>query len=638
MTRKAKAQSIAATSKSESPKKVWFLTGSAILVGAAIWAGQGHAESHETTTITHGWSTYGELKYPADMAHLDYVNPDAPKGGEISLWTQGTFDSMNPFATKEGTAGAYASIGYERLMQGTADEVGSAYCFLCTTLEYPEDKSWVIFHLRPEVTFSDGTPMTADDVVFSHNLLITQGTQSFADVVSQMIPSVEALDPHTVKFTFGEGFSPNDTIGQAGSSIVFQKAWYERTGARLDEARFDISPGTGPYVLDSYSVNEQIVYKRNPDYWGNDLPFNVGRNNFDTIRVEYFADTTAAFEAFKAGEFTFRQENSSLNWATGYDFPALDKGWVVKEELIDGDLPGATGFIFNLDREKFSDLRVRQAIALMYNFTWTNDTLQYGLFQQRESFWQNSDLAAKGVPEGRELELLESVKDLIDPSILTDEVTMPHTSGSDQLDRGNLRQALRLMEEAGWTPGPDGMLQKDGQPFTLELLSASPSFDRILTPYVVNLTKLGVTASYNRIDPAQFYERVQGSRDFDIYYGGYSNGLEEGEGLNQRYGSSGVGDVFNPAGYSSPAVDKLIDSIQNTETREDMAAHVRAIDRIMRRDLFVVPAWYLGKYWTAYYDMYEHPAELPPYSLGVLDFWWINADKAAELKAAGAYQ
>jgi len=611
------------------------MLGASALVAGAVWASGLRAEGEETIIESNGYSTFGDLHYSADFAHLDYVNPDAPKGGEISIWAQGTFDNMNPYATKEGRPGALASIGVERILQGTADEVGSVYCFLCTTMEYPESVDWVIFNLRHNITFSDGTPMTAADVVFSHNLLIEQGTASFASVVGAMIPKVEALDDYTVKFYFGDGFSRNDVIGQAGATPVFSKAWYEATGARLDESRFDISPGTGPYVLDSYDQNRRIVYRRNPDYWGNDIPFNIGRNNFDTIRVEYFADTTAAFEAFKAGEFTFRQENSSLNWATGYDFPALNNGWVVKEELIDGSLPNATGFVFNLTRDKFSDVRVRQALALMYNFTWTNDTLQYGLFQQRQSFWEGSDMEALGVPEGLELEYLNRVADLIDPAILTEPVTVPHTSGAAQLDRGNMRRALALMEAAGWTAGPDGMLQKDGKPFEMEFLSISPSFDRIILPYIDNLTKLGITATYNRVDPAQYTERTN-TFDFDMIFDGYRVGLEEGEGLGQRFGSSGVGDVFNPANYSNPAVDALITIVTEAKTREEMAAGVRAIDRIMRRDLFVVPVWYLGKYWTAYYDMYEHPQILPPYDLGYLDFWWYNADKAEALHAAGA--
>ncbi|MCL7405003.1 MAG: ABC transporter substrate-binding protein [Marivivens sp.] len=614
-------------------RRVVLLAGAALIAGAS-WASSVFADT--PIIQTHAISTYGNLKYPSpDFAHLDYVNPDAPKGGEFSTWFTGGFDNLNPYATQEGKPAYLSSSMFESVLQGTSDDVDGNYCYLCTSMEYPETKDWVIFHLRDDVVFSDGTPMTANDVVFSHNLMMEQATESYRFAVAQMVDSVEALDDYTVKFTFAADYPKQSVIEQVGGQPVFSLKWYEETGARLDESRLETGPGTGPYMVGSFEVNHQIIYVRNPNFWGADHPLNIGQNNFDSIRIEYFADTTAAFEGFKAGEFTFRQENSSLSWATSYDFPAIQNGWVVKETLPNGNVPGATGFVFNMKSGKFDDLRVRQALALMYNFTWTNEELQYGLFKQRESFWQNADLAARGVPEGRELELLQSVSSLIDPSILTDEVTVPHVSGESQLDRRNLRRALALMEEAGWVPGANGMLEKDGEPLKVEFLGYSPTFDRIILPYVDNLQKLGVDAEWNRIDPAQYTERTR-NFDFDMIFDGYRVGPIEGEGLGQKFGSDGLGDVFNPAHYSNPAVDQLAESIKDVETYDDMVAHVRAIDRIMRRDLFVVPTWYLGDYWVAYYDMYEHPETLPPYALGEMSFWWYNAEKAEALKAAGA--
>ncbi len=608
--------------------------GLVLLAIGALLGSKALAED-ETIITSHGYSTFGELKYPADFPHLDYVNPEAPKGGTISISAQGTFDSFNPYS-REGRAGALSTIGYESLMIGTADEVSADYCLICTHLEYPESEDWVIFHMRPEARFSDGTPLTAHDVVFSHMLLLEQGLPSYAQAVGELIPLVEALDDYTVKFTFGEDVPRKNLINQAGGTPIWSRAWYEETGARLDESRLEISPGSGPYMLDGFDINRSITYRRNPDYWGNDLPINQGRNNFDVIRVEYFADATAAFEAFKAGEYTFRQENSSLQWATQYDFPALNNGHVVKTELPNGNLPPATGFVMNLQRPQFEDVRARQAIALMFNFTWTNETLQYGLFEQRESFWQNSALAAQGVPEGRELEILQSVADLIDPEILTEPVTMPHTSGEQQLDRANLRAAIALMEEAGWESGDDGLLRNaQGQVFTLEFLADNPTLDRIILPYVDNLTRLGVRATYNRVDPAQYTNRER-SFDWDMILDGYNNGLEEGIGLGQRFGSDGLGDLFNPASFSHPAVDKIIETVIEADSFDEMAAGVRAIDRIMRREMFIIPTWYNPNYWVAYFDMFEHPDPLPPYALGHLDFWWFNEDKAESLRAAGA--
>ena len=630
---RAKAKASAIAQSRAAPWRAW-LAGSALLVAGAFWALPGWAQDEIITS--HGYSTFGDLKYAADFAHLDYVNPDAPKGGEISTWSQGTFDTFNPYS-REGRAGALSTIGYESMMTGTADEVSSNYCLLCTTLEYPKSEDWVIFHINPEARFSDGTPLTAQDAVFSYNLLIEQGLPSYAQAVKEVVQSVEAIDDYTIKYTFMPNIPRRGLIPQAGSTPVWSKAWYERTGARLDAIQLEISPGSGPYMLDSYDLDRQIIYRRNPDYWGENLPINIGRNNFDTIRIEYFGDTTVALEGFKAGEFTFREENSSINWATAYDFPALDKAWVVKAELPSGNLPGANGIIMNLRRPFLQDLRVRQALALMYNFTWTNTSLQFGLFDQRQSFWQNSDMAASGVPEGRELELLQTVADQIDPSILTDTVTMPHTSGDRPLDRGNLRAASDLLDAAGWTVGADGTRSKDGQPMTIDFITDAASLERVLSPYIDNLVSLGVKATIEVIDPAQYTNRTR-DFDFDMIYSGYSNGLEEGLGLDQRYGTVGLGDLFNPAGYASPAVDALIKAVVAATTREEMAAGVRAMDRIMRRELFVVPTWYKANYWVAYYDMYEHPETLPPYSLGQLDFWWFNQAKYDALVAAGAFQ
>ncbi|WP_321365116.1 extracellular solute-binding protein [uncultured Celeribacter sp.] len=602
-------------------------------VGEGAWA-------QDADTITSTWySDWDEAKYDAPFDHLDYVNPEAPKGGEIILGTVGTFDSLNPFSTLSGTPALLSSSMYERLMVGTADEYKSAsYCVLCETIEYPESKDWVIFHLRDDVTFSDGSPMTAEDVVYTHNKFIAEGTPSWRAGVSAMIEKVEALDEHTVKFTFQPDIPRSGLIGQAGATLVMKKAWFEETGHRLDEKRYETSPGTGPYMLTAYDPGQWVEYSRNPDYWGAKHPFNVGRNNLDTIRVTYFGDTIAAFEAFKAGDITFRQEFSSLVWATNYDFPALENGWVKKETLHNGNIPGATGFLFNLRREKLQDRNVRLALGLMYNFTWTNETLQYGLFSQRESFWQTPELMATGLPEGKELAVLEGVKDDLPEAIFTEEALLPHSSGDRSLDRRNMRQAMALLAEAGYTPGDDGKMRNaSGEVLSLEILHYSPSWDRLIKPYVENLIALGVDATYNRIDPNQYQARKQ-SFDYDMIFDGYSNGFEEGAGFLQKYGCEEVDDIFNPAGYCNPAIETIGKEILNAETYDDMAAMVKAADRIMRYDYFIVPAHMNDSYWVAYYDMYEHPDEdtMPPLDLGYLDFWWVNADREAELRAAGA--
>ncbi|WP_226780266.1 extracellular solute-binding protein [Oceaniglobus trochenteri] len=611
--------------------------GLAVLVlgtGLALCAGMARSEGDEKIITSHAFSDLGTPKYGPDFKHLDYVNPDAPKGGEMSVWARGTFDSMNA-AARQGRASAFSLLPHERIMESTADDAYAVYCLLCETLEYPESQDWVIFNLRPEATFSDGTPLTAEDIKYTFDLFMEQGFPSFRIGVGELIPKVEVLGPHRIKFHFNPDKPKQGRISQAGASIAYQKKWFEETGARLDESRLEASPGTGPYVVETVDPPRKIVVRRNPDYWGKDLPINQGRWNYDTMRVEYFADSNAALEGFKAGVYTFRQETSSITWATQYDFPALENGTIIKTELKDGSLPAATGIVFNMKKEKFQDIRVRRALGLMFNFTWTNDTLQYGLFKQRASFWENSDLAATGVPEGRELELLESVADMIDPSILTEPVTMPHESGDRQLDRGNLREANRLMDEAGWVIGDDGKRRKDGKVFEVEFLQNNPSFDRILTPYVDNLKRLGINATYNRIDDAQYTSRERDG-DFDMIYDYYQSGLVEGSGLGQRLGCEDADDVFNPANYCNPAVDKLIDVVIGADTLDEMKAAVRAVDRLLRFDHFMIPVWYNDSFWVAYYDMFEHPENMPPYALGHMDFWWYNAEKAEKLRAAGA--
>ena len=434
--------------------------------------------ANEKIIKSHGFSEFGDLKYPEGFAHFDYVNPDAPRGGELSYAAQGTYDSFNPF-TRKGRAGARSADQYESLLVPSYDEPASYYGLLAESLEYPESQEWVIFNIRPEARFSDGTPVTAEDVVFSHNLLLEQGLKSYADAVRQRVPRAEALDERRVKFYFAPDIPRRSLITVAGNVPVYSKAWFEADpeNRRLDEPRLVQGIGSAPYVLDSYDINRRIVYKRNPDYWGDHVNVNVGRNNYDTIRIEYFSDSIAAMEGFKAGTFTLRQENNSKSWATAYDFPAIASGSVVRAELKDGNVPSASGFIMNLDRPQFQDPRVREAVQLGYNFEWTNESLQYGLFQQRSSFWEGTHLEATGLPEGRELEVLQSLGDALDPAVLTEEPAVAHESRpARQNDRRNLRAAMKLLDEAGWLVGDDGIRRNaDGEVLSIEFLSDQPT-------------------------------------------------------------------------------------------------------------------------------------------------------------------
>ena len=590
---------------------------------------------------SHGYSFYGDLKYGPDFDHYDFVNPDAPKGGEISFSRLGTFDSMNPYTVK-GRAGVLSWSIFESLMDdGAADVYGEEYGRLAERLEYDEGKTWVIFYMRPEARFSDGTPVTAHDVLFSHNLFLEQGLPSYASAVKKRIPKAEVIDDHTIKFYFTEGISRRSLIDQVGGVPVFSKAWYEKTGARLDESRLETSPGSGPYMIDTVDVNRRIIYKRNPEYWGNDLPVNVGRHNFDTIRVEYFGDDAAAFEGFKAGEYTFRQEGDSKKWATQYDFPKVRNGQIVKAELPDGTPPTPSGMVFNLGREILKDKRVREALALGYNFEWTNESLQYGLFKQRSSFTQDTPLMATGVPDEAELAFLKSLGDVVPADMLTLEARMPHSSKPERLnDRRNLRTAMKLLDEAGWPVGDDGKRRNAaGELLTVTFLfnsSQEGTLSAVVENYLKNLTQMGVNPKLEKVDPSQYTLRER-ERDYDLVFDGYSAFLGAGTGLMQRYGTSETEiNVFNPANLASPMVDAIIDAALNAESRDEENLALRALDRALRYEFFMIPMWYNDSYWVAYYDQYAHPDPLPPYDLGWLDFWWYEADKGKALKAAGA--
>jgi microcin C transport system substrate-binding protein len=610
-----------------------FVVGSAI--GLAVIFGAMSLRADEAITKTHGFNFFGELKYPADYKHLDYVNPDAPKGGEISIWTMGTFDSFNPY-TRKGRAGALASAPFESLLEGTSDEVGTSYGLLAETLEYPEDQSWVIFNMRPEARFSDGTPVTADDVAFTYELFLNEGLASYRAILGQIVSGVEILGPHRVKYSFADDASRRDAIPIVGGLPVKSKAWFEKTGAKLDESRMEPAIGSGPYVLDSYDINKRITYKRNPDYWGNDLPFNKGRGNFDTIRVEYFADSNAAFEGFKSGAYTFRQENSSKSWATAYDFPALDEGHVIKTLLPDGGMATGQSYVMNLRRDKFDDIRVRQAVGLLFNFEWSNESLFYGQYARINSFWENSELAAAGMPSDAELALLEPIADLLPAGVIDGEAVMAPVSGNRTLDRKNLRKASALLDEAGWTVGDDGLRRNAaGETLTIEIIEDSPTFDRVHLPFIDNLKAAGIDAIYSRIDPAQMTDRSR-NYDFDMMVDQFSMSLEPSSGLKQYFGSETADQsVFNLMGLKSEAVDTLIEHVMNAQNKAELATSVKALDRTLRAYYFWVPQWFNDAYRVAYWDMYEHPETLPPFALGNLDFWWHNAEKAADLKAKG---
>ena len=590
------------------------------------------------TTISHGYSNFGELKYGPDFKHLDYVNPEAPKGGEISIWAQGTFDSFNQF-TRKGTTASMATIGYESILTSTADDPYGSYCFLCTTMEYPDDLSWVIFNLRDDVTFWDGTKMTAEDIAFSHNLFVEQGIAEYRAIIKEVVDKVEVTGPLQVKYTFTEGAPKRDPISFAGSSMALSKAWFEETGARVDDRSDAPFMATGAYKLGSFDYGRHVTYVRDPNYWGADHPLSVGQNNFDEITAIYFADGTAAMEGFKAGTYTFRTENSSQIWAEDYDFPNLRNGHAIKAEFPDGSVGTAQSFIFNLDNPTWQDPKVREALRLMFNFEWSNEALFRGLYSRVDSFWPGIDLGAKGAPSAGEVEILQPLVDqgLLPESMLTADAVMPpvHDADENQPSRKFYRQANKLLDEAGWEIGSSGFLEKDGQRMSATFVTYSPSFDRVINPLVENLKQLGVDAKLDRVDIPQYIERTR-SGDFDLVTHSIGMGFEPGTGLEQWFHSKTAEDSSrNLMRLRDPSVDALLPIVAQSETLDELRTTTNALDRVLRQIGFTIPQWYKNKHTVAFYDIFGYPENLPPLSLGELSFWWYDADKAAKLEAAG---
>ncbi len=629
---------VQAAVRTRDPARTGLLSAGLLSAGLALLAAL--PARAETVIVSHGISTFGELNLPADFPHLPYVNPDAPKGGEMSQSAFGGFDSMNPFSVK-GRAAVGSSIMLESILAGTADEIGASYCFLCTTMEYPEDRSWVIFNLRDDIRFSDGTPLTAEDVLFSYETFLAKGLSDYRTVLAQQVEKAEILGPLQIKFTFRAEFPKRDLPQEVGGIPVFSKAHYLANGLDLEESTMTPLLGSGAYVPDRIDIGRSITYRRNPDYWAQDLPFGKGQNNFDTLRFEYFGDPNAAFEGFKAGAYTFRIETSSKQWAEQYTFPQRGKRRGGQGRTALRRQGPGQAFMFNLRREPWNDPRVREAIRLMFNFEWSNQTLFYGLYDRINSVWENSWLAATGAPSPAEVAILQPLVDegLLPASLLTDPAVMAPVSSADrQLDRKALRAASALLDEAGWPVGDDGLRRNaEGKVLSIEFLNANPSFDRVIAPYVENLIALGIDAKLNTIDQAQYEVRTRNpAYDFDIITDNARAGYFSGSELKQYYGSETADmSVFNVMGLKSPAVDRLIDVVLAAQSRDEITVATMALDRVLRAEGFWVPQWYKATHWVAYFDMYEYPDPLPPYALGDTSFWWYNAEKAEALKASG---
>lgn len=578
--------------------------------------------------VSHGSSLVGELKYGPEFTHFEYANPDAPKGGDVKFWAFGSYDTLNPFTLK-GRPGAGVGLTFETLMTAAVDEPSSHYGLIAETMEFPEDFSWVIFNLRPEARWHDGTPITADDVIFSFETLVKEGRPFYRNYYKSVV-STEKLGDHKVKFVFG-GELNRELPHIMGQLDIISKAYY--TANTFNETSLEPPLGSGPYRIKSFDAGRSVTLERVEDYWGADLPVNRGRNNFDLIRWDYYRDFTVSLEAFKAHAYDFRSENSSLNWATQYEFPAVKKGLVIKEEIQHKLPQGMQSFAFNTRREKFKDRRVRKALSYAFDFEWSNKNLFHGQYTRTNSYFSNSELASTGLPSAAELEYLEPLRDQVPEEVFTAEFEMPATDGSGSIRR-NLREGSRLLREAGWTI-KDGKLTEEstGQTMEIEFLLVSPQFERVVSPYIQNLKRLGVEARLRTVDTAQYKNRTD-KFDFDVIIRSFGQSLSPGNEQRDFWGSYNV-DVAgtrNVIGINDPVVDKLIDEIIAAPDRESLIAVSRALDRVLLWNHYVVPQWHIPYFRIASWDRFGRADFAPQYGLDNFA-WWIDPDKDAVLES-----
>ncbi len=608
-------------------RRMWHGMAAALLLA-------GSAVAQDTITA-HGISAFGDLKYSADFAHFDHANPDAPRGGTMSFRGTGastTFDSVNPFILA-GEPAQGLGLLHDTLLIDADDEPDAAYGLIAESLEYPPGREWVIFTLRDGARFSDGVPVTAADVVWSHEALVTVGEPSWRIRLAD-IASVTALDDRRVRFDFRAGAATRDLPNLAGSLPVLPKHYYETVP--FDRSTIDPPVSSGAFRVTDVQPGRSITYCRDPGYWGAALPVNVGRHNFDCYRYEYYTDNTVAFEAFKSGGYLMHEEFSSALWATNYDFPALNDGHVIRTELPDARPSGTQGFWLNLRREKFADPRVREALGMAFNFEWSNKTLFYGLYARTDSFWENSDLQAMGPIPPEELAILEPFRDQLPAAVFDEPAFVPPVlSDAEQIDRATLRRAGALLDEAGWTTGPDGLRRNAaGEVLEVVFLDDNPAFERIVLPYIQNLERMGVAARLDMVDPAQAQER-QERFDFDVIAGRLVMSLSPSVELRTLFGSDGAAapGSLNYSGVADPVVDALIEQIIAAPSRTEMAVRVRALDRVLRAMYIWVPNWHKGSHWVAHWDVFGM-GEKPPYARGDI-WWWFDQPRFDALRAAG---
>ena len=569
----------------------------------------------------HALTLYGEpAKYPASFKHFDFVNPDAPKGGELRQSGFGGFDSLNPFINK-GVAADDIGLIYDTLTRHSLDEPFTEYGLLAEKIEVAPDHSWVRFYLRPQARFHDGQAVTAADVVFTFDALMKDGAPQYKAYYAD-VAKATAEDAQRVRFDFKR--SNNRELPLIlGQLPVLPKHWW--SNREFNKGNLEIPLGSGPYKVADVAAGRSIRYERVKDYWGNDLAVNRGFYNFDSILIDYYRDTTVALEALKAGQFDYWLEVSAKNWASAYDVPAVKDGRLHKEEITNHNPTGMQGFVFNIRRPLFQDPRVREALGLLFDFEWTNKQLFNGAYTRTHSYFENSELAASGLPGSDELKILEPLRAKLDPKVFNSVFEVPRSDASGII-REQQRRAYQLLQEAGWKIVDDKMVDADGKPVSLEFLLAQTDFERVLLPYKRNLADLGIELVIRRVDVSQYINRLR-SRDFDMIVGGFGQSNSPGNEQREYWHSSSADNPGsrNFIGLKDPAVDSLVEGLINADSRQSLVAHTRALDRALLAGHYVIPNWHIKTWRVAYWDRLQHPEVTPLYDVGLMT-WWAKAD------------
>lgn len=602
---------------------------SAFSVDSAMAASPDEQSGSGKALAAHGISTFGDLKYKADFTHFDYANPDAPKGGKIAVIgtdSRQTFDSFNQFVRKGDPAQGLEYV-FDSLMVRAFDEPDAVYGLVAHSARIDEDKMGVTFYLRPEARFADGSQIKASDIVFSSTILKEKGHPMYR-VSLRDVENVTAVDELTVHFKF-KGEQVRDLPQRVAELPVLSEAHYQKVP--FEKAGLDLPLGSGPYKVGAFEQGRFVSYMRREDYWAKDLPVNKGRYNFDELRYEYFKDRGAEFEGLKAGVFDLREEFTSKDWATKYNFDAVEKGKVITATLPDKNPSGTQGFFINLRRDKFQDVRVREALGLAFDFEWTNKNLFYKLYKRTGSFFENSVFKAVGEPSAAELALLAPYKELLPAGVFGKAMSPPVSNGSGQ-DRKMLRKASKLLKAAGWKLKDGKRYNSKGEVLKVEFLTFSPSFARVIMPIIRNLKIIGVEAGIRNVDPAQYQERLK-SFDFDLTTSRFVMRLTPGVELRNMFGSAAADQQasFNLSGVKNPAVDGLIDKISQAKNREELIVACMALDRVLRAEYIWLPHWYKTEHNVAYWNKFSGPEVKPDYARGIIDLWWYDNEKAAKL-------